>query len=1091
MGKKILAFDIGTNSAGWALIEEGSHIIDAGVRIFEMGNRMDKDNEISKKGDRTTARSARRRQYRFTLRRKLLTELLKENHMLPDLPVKGEKGTDKTSSYRLYELRYLALNQQIALKDLGKILLYFNKKRGFKSSRKEELADDKESGKVKTAISELKKKIEEEGSRTVGEYFFLLKKDHQNGLRQQERILGNWIGRDMYEHEFDLIWQKQQAYYPDILTNELRETIKKRTIFYQRKLKSQKHLISKCRFEPNKRVAPKSSFNYQEFRLWQKMADLRVTYGNRVNSPLTLEEKEKLAAASLTKGDLTLAETKKILGFPKSKDETLFNDIDKLPGLTTHEKLLGVFGDDFLQFTTEKKHQLWHTLFFFDDTNKLQEYAQNTFGLDPDIAEAYARLKIESDYGSISLKALNKVLPYLKQNFDYTDACEKAGYHHSWNEEEDSKDRILTDFVPHLDPNDIRNPVVQKSTNQCISIANDIIRLHGKPDVIKIELTRELKKPRHVREEERRKNREREQLRKSHAEFLTKTGFFKGEVSWKSSLIDKYQLWLELGCEDETMEQFRAFATQTKKGDLDKYNLWLECNRISPYSGKPITLKRLFDADIEIEHIIPYSKSFDNSFFNKTLCERSLNLEKDNQTPYEYFKTKPDEWERFIKRVEHFDKNKREKLLATEYKEGFLNSQLTNTGYIGKTLRQQMKKAFQTVEVKNGQVTSTLRRLWGLNGILHPKDKPDQTEEQRKAQESIKNREDHRHHAIDAIVIACTTNRYLQILSTASGANRYGNVTNDEIEEPWRYFRGEVESVAERMLVSHENKKRLVTSSINKYRHSHSKNQKGQTAWRQGKAARGPLHEETLYGLIKHPETGDPVYVSKKDVTTIDLKQLDKVVDPEMREHLQYHLENKGKIDHTKNPLLITQKINGEKKKIRVRHVRVENRSTKMVQLRPNENADLYVPTGNNYCLAIYANNGEGKPIKDYISVPFLQAVKSSLKKEPLFPKTKIHDKTKQTLDLEMVLKQGDTLILYDNHPDEINWYDPTELFNKLYYVLKWASTSGQIFLYKHNIREEDADSSPKPILIRANHNSLKGVKVSVNRLGHIKRLAL
>lgn len=1087
MGKRILGFDIGTNSAGWAFIEEGESVIDCGVRIFEMGNRMDKDNEISRKGDRTTARSIRKRLHRFKLRRQRLKALLEQNDMLPELPKHEEKGTDKTDPFKLFELRYKALDEQIELKELGKVLLYFNKKRGFKSSRKDELAEDKETGTVKKAISGLKQQIEETNCRTVGEYYYHLKKAHRQGERLTERIKDNWIGRDMYEYEFDLIWEKQQEYYPEILTPELKKEIKDRTIFYQRRLKSQKHLVSNCRFEPKKKVAPKSSVLFQEFRIWQQLNNLKVTYEDRVNSPLTFEEKQQLADVLREQKTLTHAGIKKVLGFPKR--ETTFNDIDELKGISTYAGFVKVFGEDYHNFDEKKKHQLWHTLFFFDDNKKLIEYAQNTFGFDPETAKAYAGIKLEPDYGNVSHKAIKKMLPYLKEGHDYAKAAELAGYHHSYSEEEDSKDRILQELVPQLDDADIRNPVVQKSVNECISIANDIIETYGKPDVVKIELSRELKKPRHIRERQRRENRQREQQRKIHADFLNSTGLFSGEVSWKSTLINKYQLWLELGCENEEAEEFRRFAGNIKKSDLEKYRLWLESDRISPYTGNVIPLSRLFDPDIEIEHIVPYSKSLDNSFMNKTLSEGKANKDKGNRLPYEYFKEQPpEEWEAYKQRVKKFPPPKRDKLLAQTLPDDFLNSQLTNTGYIGKLLLKQMKKGIRTVEVRNGQATAALRRSWGLNSVLHPA-KEERTPEQEEKFNLLKNRKDHRHHAIDAIVVACTTNRHIQLLSSHHHMNRGGKMVSSELDPPWRYFRGEVASMMDKLFVSHKGNKRLVSKSINKYRHSKAHKKKGKAGWQETTAARGPLHEETFYGQITRPDTGEQVYVSKKDVAEITAKQLDKVIDPEIRETIRERLERKEKIDHEKNPLIITQYFNGERKPVRVRHARMQARAKNMVQLRPNENNDLFVPTGSNYCIAIYEGNNNGKTVRGYVNVTFLEAVKRSMNGQKLFPPSIHDDKTGVEMPLVMVLKAKDMLVTYDNSEDEINWQDPYELFERLYYVIKWSGKDGMITLHKHFIAEENPDKTATPIVLRKVPNSLKAVKVKINRLGKIERL--
>src|SRR5690606_32758201 len=221
-------------------------------------------------------------------------------------------------------------------------------------------------------------------SRTVGEYFASLfdnqPENWHNENEPVERIRKRHVHRKMYEQEFDLIWERQSQYYPKILTPELYSKIRDRVIFFQRKLKSAKHLVNKCRFEPDKRVMPKSHPLFQEFRMWQRLRDIRVTYGDRVNHHLTNEERATLAAELGGVRSMTLPKVKTLMGWPKS---TTFNDVgDKILGCTTAAAIADAVGPKwYWEQRPEKRLMLWHTLYFAADDAWVERYAQEKLGM--------------------------------------------------------------------------------------------------------------------------------------------------------------------------------------------------------------------------------------------------------------------------------------------------------------------------------------------------------------------------------------------------------------------------------------------------------------------------------------------------------------------------------------------------------------------------------------------------------------------------------------------------------------------------------------------------------------------------------------
>jgi CRISPR-associated endonuclease Csn1 len=1075
---KTLGLDIGTNSVGWCIMENEKDIIDMGVRIFPVGVKEDdyakSGTEISKNATRRQARGIRRLYDRYKIRRRNLKKTLIKLEMHPT-----EEMIIKITPSLLYGLRKKALNEKISLKEIGRIFLHLNQRRGFKSNKKEAKTEEEKKEKSETLkkMNELSLKVKESRCRTIGEYFCNLFdlnnniKNWHNIEEPVERIRNRFVYRKLYEEEFEMIWDKQKQFYPDILNDINKKLIKNDCIFYQRPLKSQKHLVGKCRFEPKKRVSPRSSFDFQEFRIWQTLNNIRVTTDNRFRDLLTLEEKHKLAKQLMIKEKIGKNEIKnEILNLGS---RTKFNDFpEKLNGNTTISKLRNSLGKEFFDKLDYKiKYKLWHTLFFANDEEWLLDYSIEKLGLSQEQAEKYLGIDLEPDYSNISVKAIRKIIPFLKEGYDYAKACELAGYHHSYNEETDSKDRKLNDKILRTKDDDLRNPLVMQSLSETYRLVNSIITEYGKPDKIRVEFARQLKWPKRKREEYKRKADQTRIRRDDYTDFLKEKGLLKFVA--KSDIL-KFELWLELQfCEKELHKikdnidivEFKKFAKNVKSSDNEKYKLYLECGRISPYTGKVISLKELFSPEIEIEHIIPYSKSMDDSFINKTLCEKKFNADVGKELKALWFKERPEERKEFIDRVKYFNDAKQEKFLTEVIPEDFLHSQLTNNAYIAKEARKKFKTICRDVYITNGQATSELRRLWNLNIILNPDGKNE------------KSRDDHRHHAIDALVIANTEQKYLQTLSTASNFDFKGKLSINNFPIPFDDFWFKAFQMLNGTFISYRNKKRLITTKKNKYIHS-KKPLEQKTI-----SIRGPLHEETLYGQITNPETGDSCYVIRKPVSSIETyKQIDKIVDKGIREIIKTHIENNGGEKQLKAamklPIYMISK--DEKKKILIKTVRMIDPAENMIQLRPNENKKLFVSSGSNFCMAIYENPDTLK--RDYETVTFYQAVKRKLSNQPIFPIEKNNKK------LLVSLKQNELVVTYKNHMEEINWEDKKDIFDRLFRIIKFDVT-GQIFLGRHNLAKIDLKKDRNLNLIQCRANTFKGVKIRITTTGKLIRV--
>lgn len=1070
---KILGLDIGTNSIGWALVAENERIIDVGVRIFPVGVQEDKfsksNTEESKNQARRLARTIRRGYDRYKQRRARLRKILRELGMHP-----SEQFV--LSARALYALRKKGLEEQLSLQEIGRVFLHLNQRRGFLSSRKDLQGDQKETSEIKLQMLELEQKVVESGARTLGEYFFgLFPKEQETANLDApiERIRARFVSRKLYESEFELIWAKQSTYYPELLTGNNKKRIKDECILYQRPLKSAKHLVGKCRLEPGKRCAPLSSPAFQEFRIWETLHRIRVTNGERVSDALTKDELLKGFEALNQTEKLSLSALKKALGLPK---DCSFNDIpDPIKGNITKSRIVNAVGKEFIELYPHMLEKLWHTLLFASDFEWVTSYAIDKWGFTPEQAKSFAGTALEDGYANLSNKAIQKMLPFLRVGANYPDAAAAAGYHHSFDEEHDGKERILQEKAVLGKEDNLRSPLVQAAVNETTRLVNAIIDEYGKPDKIRVEFFREMKKPKEVREDIRRKQKEVEDRRARYEAFLKKE-FDLVRVRYEDLI--KFELFLELEHSETELkkiapnvdaEAFRAFRRKVNFKDQEKYKLWLECGRISPYSGKVIPLNKLLSGEIQVQHILPYSRSFDDSFANKTLIEAELNVQVGNQLAWEYFRHQPeDRWRSFKQRIKVFSEGKREKLLMETLPEDFINRQATLTAYIGKATRNILKRVCRDVEVTSGTATAILRRTWGLDRILAP-------------EKGTKTRDDHRHHAVDALVVACTTPGHIQRLAKESQILPDGRPKPpSNFGLPFPGFNGQAHDLIPNILVSYKNQRKLISWKKNKYIHSKSPTKTFQRV----ASVRGPLHEESNYGRIRLPGKDEHSYVIRKPVSSItDSKQLSKIVDEGTQRAIQrfadkYHAGDlKKAVSDPENPPYFESK---KGHKIPIKAVRVKDSAKSMIMLRPNENPKLFVSPGSNFLIAIYEDPVSRK--RAFESVSFFDAVQKKRCGEYLYPPTK------DGKPLLFTLRQREMVVVYDQHPDEIQWNNPSWLNDHLFMVRKF-DVNGLFGLTKHSLANLGDDGYKLPKGYTPRVNTLRALKVKITRTGKVVRL--
>jgi len=801
----ILGLDLGTASVGWALINEednlGVNLLDLGVRIFEPP--VEKVTEQPKNKKRRDRRSARRLLSRRRMRRETLVNALQKSSMLPD---EKDDCTDILRNGDPYFLRYTGLDNELTLEQISRALFHICKRRGFKSNRKTDKKED--TGKVQPAISELQQDIDAKNCRTLGEYFYLHRKDKK---RRQ------YTSRAMYEYEFQILWDAQSRYH-QVMTPALKEKIKN-IIFLQRPLKVQKNLVGLCQFEKRivkdkngnemevgKRRAPRSHPLVQKFRMLQDINHLTVD-----GDSLSLEKKKALAEEASKKATLTWKRVRKITGFSDNAIINLEEAKKKnLPGISTTYELMKAYGKGYDDLSANDQDELYTLLQTIHDDEDCFNKLKKRFRLNDNQARDLLDTRREPGYSSLSLRAIKRLLPFLEDGSTYADAVQKAGYL--------VREKSVMATLPS--PPQIRNPAVTKTLHELRKVVNAIIRKYGMPGKIRIELARDMKYPKKIRDEMHKRN--------------------AGRAEERS------------GIEERLKTDFNISAPT--KADVEKYRLWEECQRTCIYTNKAIPAQSLFNGDVEIEHIIPWSRSLDNSYMNKTLCYTSENRDKAKQTPWEFYGSDDAKWGRLLHSIKALPWPKQRKFMQKDVDQDNYTAPLNDTRYASVEARKYLESLGVKVQVGKGTISAMLRDIMGLNGLIAANPGTDK-----------KNRGDHRHHAIDAVVIALTSPSVVKELTYAYLSN--GRMRLSNAFDKYHSLREEVEKRLGTMLVSHR-----VSGKIT-----------------------GALHEETSYGStgIKL-KSGKVQYVYRKPVKELTPNEIKLIRDSKIRTLIEEHLKKKG-----------------------------------------------------------------------------------------------------------------------------------------------------------------------------------------------------
>ncbi len=763
--KTTLGLDVGVNSLGWALInhdDEGEPcgIEVAGARIFT--EAVDAKTRTPKNKARRDARQARRLTSRRKMRRGRVASLLTTAGLLPQENKERETVLTDLKSYDPYAIRKRGLDVKLTPFELGRALFHLTQRRGFKSNRKAK-ADDE--GVVKAGIGALRKAMNEAGTRTVGEY-----------LSGQQKKRGYYTDREMFQEEFEKLWAKQAEYHPEILARTLKVSVHN-AIFFQRPLRSQKHLVGACTFEPLRKRAQRAALIAQRVRLLQDLNHLEVKNPiTREWRALAADERVRLLALLEKQKNVRWGTARKAIELHENETINLEEGKKKeLAGNRTAYDLYKRLGKRWDEMTDDERDSLVTDMLTIENDAGLLRRMKEHWRFDDDVAEELAKLELEPGYARLSIRAMKRILPYLEEGERYDLACKNAGYDRSRPVHGASQDVLG-------EPPNLRNPVVQKALYETRKLLNAVIRRYGKPSVIRIEMARDMKLPKKVREE----------LHK--------------EQNRRAKENDRVRAILsnEFGIQNPISD------------DVQKYQMWIECKELCPYTGATIGREMLFSPEVDVEHILPYSRTLDDSFMNKTLCMAQENREiKKNRTPFEAYGANQERYLEILARIKNMPYGKRARFERKEIKtDEFVERQLNDTRYIAREVKKYVEQLRGiAAEVTKGGVTHWLRRRWGLNRVL--------------GNEGEKNRADNRHHAVDAIIVALTSRSLFNRISALSAQSGFSlSERGFNLPDPWPGFFNQICANVDKIIVSHAATRKIT----------------------------GALHEETAYGYNEEKE---------------------------------------------------------------------------------------------------------------------------------------------------------------------------------------------------------------------------------------------
>ncbi len=927
-GKWRLGLDLGTNSIGWSVfsLDDDNNVLelkDMGVRIFSDGR--DPKTKEPLAVERRTARSQRKLFYRRKLRRKQTFRLLQTQGLFP----KRKEDCLKLKSEDPYLFRIKALDSKLEPYELGRALFNLAVRRGFKSNRKdgsrEELSEKKTTDEIKSQSdmqTNLEKAIRESGCRTIAE--FLVKNQKENGgLRFVPGRMTYYPTRKMYEDEFFQIKSKQIKYYSNIDWDAIYKSI-----FYQRPLKAQTR--GYCIYETDRERTFKAMPCSQKLRILQDIRNLAYYDSAKQKKELNCDHDKILYELLNSKDKVTFDQMRKALNLSENITFNLEENRDFLIGNPTAVKMRSKnrFGKLWDEIPLEEQDRIIETIITADEDEQVYKVIEKYSLSEEQRNFIVENTVLQAGTSMLCKEVSEKLVKRMEEITDlkFHDAVSSLGYKFSDQSIEKCDllpyyGKILTGSTmgvnlsePESNPEKrygkISNPTVHVALNQTRVVVNSLIKEYGKPFQVAIELSRDLKNS--VKE--------------------------KAEISRKQTQRAKENIKINESISDLYHKAFPGKTFFPNRTDRLKYRLWEELGLGNKclYCVKGITASELFTKEIEIEHILPFSRTLLDSEHNLTLAHSSCNAFKAERSPYEAFGSNPQgyNWNEIVTRANQLkDASKKNKFSPTamerfEKDSSFITRQLTDNQYISKAALRYLKCLVDNpadVWATNGSMTKLLRDKWAMDSILCRKFTEKEVAALGLKPEQIgnykKNRYDHRHHAVDAVVIGLTDRSLVQKL-----ANKNSHKSN-RIEIPeFPILRADLIEKVKNIIVS--------------FKPDHG--------------AEGKLSKETLLGKIKLH--GNEVFVCRENLVSLSEQNLDDIVDEKIKQKVKDYVSkhNGEKIDSI---LTAFSQETGIKK------VRCKNRVQKPIEITSGE-VPRYLAPEDYFAAIIWEIPGEKKSYK-------------------------------------------------------------------------------------------------------------------------------
>jgi CRISPR-associated endonuclease Csn1 len=885
---KIIGLDLGITSVGSAVVDldeqnRVGRILFAGARVFPAAEHPENGKSLAL--PRRTARGMRRRIDRRRFRLDRLWELLantglndaqggpevfqaflqKKRDQFCSAGCEPDEAADKTDPYLL---RVAGLDRKLENWEWIRALMHIAARRGFRSNSKAAENDEKsDTGKMNKAIAETEKLFSAFGARTVGEYIVKGTQFANNRRNKKGSEAGDYaltLKRDWLRRELELLFSTQRQFGNEHASDALQTAFIDR--FYEQKHYDQGNIdemIGECQFEKGEQRAAKATWTFQYAMALQKIIHLRWARPGEPLIALDAVQRSELLALALKKPRVKFEEIRKLIDLPadgrfngisyrvkrdkdgnvtepdpvKASEAAVFIELKAFHTLRKQiVDTCGAISWEFLRSHPEQLDAIGSALSKYKADGPRTAFMKAA-GVQEPIIQSVLALTFDG-FGYLSLKALKKLIPFLEDGKRYDEAATSV-----YTDHRGVSDAVKTKLLPRIPTEDIRNPVVLRALTQARKVLNALIREFGSPNRVHIELGREVGKSR----------KERDDIKD-------------GQDVYRKEKVDAIRHF---------RESFPEYG-EPKDDDILKFRLWREQDKKCIYSGEHINPQSLLaQRFVEIDHVLPLSRSQDDGLHNKVLCLTEENQRKGDRTPYEWLNglQDSDQWRTFHMRVAslpNIRKPKRDRLLRTDFSnataEGFKERNLVDTRYITKYFKTFVETRLHIdviegdkqpyVQTGSGKLTSFLRAQWGLLKVRDASD---------------------RHHALDAIVIACATKtlehrltRYHQAMEIYTRDPRQaaelldvdtGEITSSHYRDlrkrfpkPWATFRDDTVAALAKVFVSRPPRRKWT----------------------------GPLHKDTIYAIGKEEGT----ITERIRIEKVKLSTLDKAVDPQRNQSL-------------------------------------------------------------------------------------------------------------------------------------------------------------------------------------------------------------